>query len=199
MADLTQTLVNQGAAPAPQAVQAARKGPLAGQQGGSAAVRLEVAEPASRISLRVAAADVAALSKAIGFALPVKPKTSVVKGERSALWLGPDEWLVIDHSGADLVAIAASSGAVHAATDVSHRNIAVIVSGRGAADALNTGCPMDLSLAVFPVGACARTIFGKAEIVLLRMAEDRFRVECWRSFSDYVFGLLSEGAADAAL
>jgi len=33
--------------------------------------------------------------------------------------------------------------------------------------------------------------------VLFRTEEDTFRVECWRSFSDYVFGLLNEAAHDA--
>jgi len=88
---------------------------------------------------------------------------------------------------------------LHSATDVSHRNIAILVSGSGAAAAINAGCPQDLSLNAFPVGACSRTIFGKIEIVLLRTAEDAFRVEVWRSFSEYAFGLLAEGARDAGL
>ena len=41
-------------------------------------------------------------------------------------------------------------------------------------------------------------VLGKVEIVLLRTAEDAFRVECWRSFSDYVFTFLTEAAKDAA-
>lgn len=72
------------------------------------------------------------------------------------------------------------------------------MTGPGAEATLSAGCPQDLSLAVFPVGACSRTIFGKVEIVIHRTAEDAFRVECWRSFSDYVFTFLSEAARDAA-
>jgi sarcosine oxidase subunit gamma len=34
--------------------------------------------------------------------------------------------------------------------------------------------------------------------VLFRTEDDTFRVECWRSFADFVFGLLAEGAEDAA-
>ncbi|HXV30288.1 MAG TPA: sarcosine oxidase subunit gamma [Sinorhizobium sp.] len=176
---------------------AIRKVPLAGQRGGSPAAILTPAPAASRISLRAPAEAVSALSAALGVTLPVRPKTSASKGKRHALWLGPDEWLVIDEDGADLMTAAASSGALHSATDVSHRNTAVIVSGPGADVTINSGCPQDLSLAIFPVGACSRTVVGKAEIVLLRTAEDTFRVECWRSFSPYVFGLLSEGAEDA--
>ncbi|MGO7465112.1 sarcosine oxidase subunit gamma, partial [Rhizobium ruizarguesonis] len=85
----------------------------------------------------------------------------------------------------------------HSATDVSHRNVGIIVSGPGAEAKLSVGCPQDLSLASFPVGAASRTILGKAEMVLFRTEEDTFRVECWRSSSDYAFGLLNEAAEDA--
>lgn len=178
---------------------ATRRLPLAGRHGGSGVAQLTTAAPATRISLRARPDAVPALSAALGLALPVRPKTSATANGRSALWLGPDEWLVIDESGADLVGLAASSGAMHSAADVSHRNVGIFVSGPDAATAINGGCSQDLSLAVFPVGACSRTLLGKVEIVLLRTADDTFRVECWRSFSRYVFGMLAEGAEDAAL
>lgn len=173
--------------------------PLSTAFGGSAMVQLAAAPAARRISLRAAADAVEALSQSLGLALPQKPKTSASNGQRMALWLGPDEWLVIDEADGDLVGQAASSGALHSATDVSHRNTAILVSGPGAALALNGGCPLDLALKSFPVGACARTLFGKIEIVLLRTGEEAFRVECWRSFSEYAFGLLREAAEDAAI
>ena len=177
--------------------------PLDGLHGGSAAVRLEAAPPAERISLRARAADISALSGALGLDLPVRPKTSSTANGRTALWLGPDEWLVIGQGGSDignsLMQAAANSGVLHSAVDVSHRSTAILVSGPGAAAAINAGCPQDLSPTAFPVGACSRTIFGKIEIVLLRTADDAFRVEVWRSFCDYAFGLLAQGARDAAL
>lgn len=182
---------------------AVRTLPLAGVHGGSSVARLELAAPAQRMSLRVGAADIAALSAALGVDLPTRPKTSASANGRTALWLGPDEWLVIAEGNTDIgksmIGDAATAVVAHAATDVSHRNTAILVSGRGAAATINTGCPQDLSLSAFPVGACSRTLFGKVEIVLLRTAEDAFRVEVWRSFSDYAFGLLAEGARDAAL
>ncbi|MBY5555398.1 sarcosine oxidase subunit gamma family protein [Rhizobium leguminosarum] len=176
---------------------AIRKPALAGRFGGSAAVRLTTAPTASRVALRAPAESLAALSSALGLALPDAPKTSGRAGARSALWIGPDEWLVIDEAGADLMATLSGAGTLHSATDVSHRNVAIIVSGPGAEATLSAGCPQDLSRSSFPIGAASRTIFGKAEIVLFRTEEDTFRVECWRSFSDYVFGLLNEAAEDA--
>jgi sarcosine oxidase subunit gamma len=56
------------------------------------------------------------------------------------------------------------------------------------------GCPLDLDTAAFPVDTAARTLFGKAEIVLWRTGDDTFHVEIWRSFAPYVVGLLTEFA-----
>lgn len=176
-----------------------RRPALAGRSTAATGAKVEVLPPVERISLRAPEASTAALSKALGVTLPKKPKTSATKAGRTALWLGPDEWLVIDEAGNDPLADCAAVSALHSAVGISHRNIAIAVTGAGAAAAINSGCPQDLSLDAFPVGAASRTILGKAEIVLLRNAPDAFRVECWRSFSDYVFTFLSEGSRDAAV
>ncbi|MBZ9706494.1 sarcosine oxidase subunit gamma [Mesorhizobium sp. ESP7-2] len=177
---------------------AERRPALAGRTVSATGVKVEVLPPAERVSLRAPEASVAALSKALGVFLPKQPKTSASKGGRTALWLGPDEWLVIDEAGKDPLADCAKVSALHSSVGISHRNIAIAVTGPAAEAAINSGCPQDLSLEAFPVGAASRTILGKAEIVLLRTADEAFRVECWRSFSDYVFTFLSEGARDAA-
>ncbi|TIQ38566.1 MAG: sarcosine oxidase subunit gamma family protein [Mesorhizobium sp.] len=175
-----------------------RRPALAGRAVSAPGVKVEILPPAERISLRAPEASLAALSKALGVTLPTKPKTSATKGGRTALWLGPDEWLIVDEAGKDPLADCAKLSALHSAVSISHRNVAISVTGPAAAVTVNSGCPQDLSLEAFPVGAASRTILGKSEIVLLRTAADAFRVECWRSFSDYVFTLLSEAASDAA-
>jgi sarcosine oxidase subunit gamma len=177
--------------------QAVRDPAQAGREFQAKDAKLATLPPAHRISLRAPEASVATLSEALGLVLPQKPKTSASKDSRTALWLGPDEWLVIDEKSDPLEACAGVE-ALHSAVGISHRNVAISVAGPGAANTINAGCPQDLSLAAFPVGACSRTILGKVEIVLLRTGDDAFRVECWRSFSDYVFTFLDEAARDAA-
>ena len=174
-----------------------RRPALAGREVSAAGARLAVLPPAGRVSLRAPEDSINSVSRALGLTLPRAPKTSAAKGGRTALWLGPDEWLVLDEAGGDLVADCGKAKTLHSAVDVSHRNVAIAVSGAAAEAVLNAGCPQDLSLDAFPVGAATRTVLGKAEIVLYRTAEDSFRVECWRSFSDYVFTFLSDAARDA--
>ena len=181
-----------------------RRHPLEGRQIRHDGVELKPAPPAQRLSVRAPTGSHAALTRALGLKLPVAPKSSsVLEREgavtRAALWLGPDEWLVIEFGDADLVAACARIKRFHSAIDVSHRNTAIVVSGPAAEAVLNGGCPLDLSLASFPVGACTRTVMAKAEIVLWRRSQDEFRVECWRSYSEYVFGYLALAAKDASL
>ncbi len=173
-----------------------RRLPLEGRTGGARGVSLVPAGSAWRMSLRVRVEDVDAVSQALGLALPQVPKTSVIMATgRMALWLGPDEWLLIDDVGDPLTDLAKSS-VLHSAVDVSHRNTAILVEGPGAQATLQAGCPQNLSLRFFPVGACSRTVLGKIEVVILRTGETAFRLECWRSFSDYALAFLSDAAGD---
>jgi sarcosine oxidase subunit gamma len=172
-----------------------RRQPLEGRYSGHAKVTVEPAAPAKRTSLRAPEKAVAALSKALGVKLPQKPGASAkAKAGRTAMCLGPDEWLIIDTDGKDPAADCAKVKNFHSAVDISHRNTAIIVSGPSSEDVLNAGCPLDLCLEAFPAGKAVRTIYGKAEIVLMRETEETFRVECWRSFSNYVFTFLAEAA-----
>ncbi|WP_173932774.1 sarcosine oxidase subunit gamma [Chelativorans sp. Marseille-P2723] len=177
-----------------KAVIARREPFLPGRLVEYAGITIKPAGTANRISLRAPQTSLAMLSEKLGLDLPQRPKSSTTKGTRSALWLGPDEWLVIDEEVADLAGICSEVSVLHSAVDISHRHAAIIVSGSCAEDVLNAGCPQNLSLGSFPRGAVSRTIFGKAEIVLWRRQEHEFRVECWRSFADYVFGLLEAAA-----
>jgi sarcosine oxidase subunit gamma len=172
-----------------------RSGPLDGRRLAFGHVALEPAPPADRFVLRMAGEFREKIAAALGFPLPDKPKTSVVKGGIAAMWLGPDEWLVVGEAPAGLPARMAALGEEEcSAVDISHRNCAILVSGSGAEDVIAGGCPQDVSLSVFAPGTCARTVLGKSEIVLFRTAADGFRVECWRSYSDYVWRFLADAA-----
>lgn len=163
-------------------------------------VSLTPAAPSARFVLRSADAT-AAVGAAFGVAIPARPLASATAGNRSALWLGPDEWLLLAPA-AQTAALyqtltAALDGIAGALVDISHRQTALLIEGAKAAAVLNAGVPLDLSLAAFPVGMVTRTIFEKAEIVLWRTGPKAFRVEVWRSFAPYVLALLQAADRDA--
>ena len=158
--------------------------------------------PATRFAF-YGAADARALAAGVwdtGFA--AEPLRAMHAGARASLWLGPDEYLLLAPAEEDPLDLArrldAAIGIVpHALVDVSHRQTAFEVRGPVAEAILAGACPLDLDLAEFPLDMCTRTVFAKADIVLWRRDEQNFHIEVWRSFSDYVTGLLAVIAQDA--
>ena len=149
---------------------------------------------------RPAAVDVA--GRAFGFPLPREACRFSAKGDRTACWLGPDEWLLQAGGEAPAALFAGLDaelvGQSCSLVDVSHRSDAFALSGPKADYVLNHGCPLDLSLQAFPVGMCTRTIFGKAPIMLSRPASEIFHIDVWRSFAPYVWQLLDEARGEFA-
>lgn len=109
--------------------------------------------------------------------------------------LGPDEWfLITDSDGGQSIRheiAALPNREFHSIVDVSHRTVGIEVQGRNASKILNGGCPLNLSDRAFPPGSATRTIFGKAEVILMRPARERvYRMEVSRSFAPYAQDLL---------
>lgn len=125
---------------------------------------------------------------------------AVTHHARAALSLGPDEHLLVV-PGNEATTLRADLGAAladlpHSLVDVSHRQMAFELHGPHAEWLLAAGCPLPLDLEEFPVDACTRTVFAKAEIVLWRTGPDVFRIEAARSFCRYVVDLLGEVARE---
>ena len=164
------------------------------------AVDLAMLPPATRLSVRAGQNAAVLLGDAFGLPFPKEVCRANTNGARSALWLDPDEWLLLAPDG-EMPALAewmTDALAVQPASivDVSDRNVAVEVKGPKAAEALNAFIPLDLDTKSFPVGMCTRTISGKAEIVLWRTAAETFRIEVSRSFLPYLLGSLAEATKE---
>jgi sarcosine oxidase, subunit gamma len=141
-----------------------------------------------------------AAGNALGLAISQVPCRAAEHGARAALWLGPDEQLLLapDAFGSEIARLLeqALRDTPHSLVDVSHRQTALEVSGPHAVTVLSAGCPLDLDPGAFPVGMCTRTVLAKAEIVLWRTGENLFHVEVWRSFAAYVSRFVAEAARE---
>lgn len=163
-----------------------------------AAVTITEQPPATRISLRLA--DREAAAGVLGLDLPSRIGLRAVAGDRSALCLGPDEWL-IEAPAPTGAALTATLGDLAArlplsAVEVSDREITLALEGPAVLDLLATGCPLDL--ARMPPGAGTRTVFDTVQVVLTREAEDRFHLTVWRSFAPHVRALFDLAARELA-
>jgi sarcosine oxidase, subunit gamma len=159
-------------------------------------VTVSLAPTQSRLVFRGNKAAAEACGKTLGVTLSHDACRATTGSNGSVLWLGPDEWLLLLPESALDSAIAKLTKSMvkhpHSLVDVSHRQIGLNAVGDQAEELLGSSCLLDLDHTVFPVGTCTRTIFGKAEIILWRTGKSSFHVEVWRSFTDYVLGVMEQ-------
>jgi sarcosine oxidase subunit gamma len=134
-----------------------------------------------------------------GHWLPTEPNTVHAHGDRAALWLGPDEWLVVgpsDSAGAIESDLRASlGGAIEALVDVSANRTVLELTGPAARDLLEAGCSIDLDPRSFPPGRCAQTLLARANVILWHVdAAPTYRLFVRPSFAAYLAAWLTDAA-----
>jgi sarcosine oxidase subunit gamma len=147
----------------------------------------------SQINLRADPQDANLMHRiaaSLGFALPVASNTVSSHQQRRALWLGPNEWLVVGpdghqealqqllHHGLD-----AAFGSI---VDVSANRAVLEIRGARARELLAHGVPIDLDPRRLGPGRCAQTLLARAQVTLERREESIFAVYFRTSFASYV-------------
>jgi sarcosine oxidase subunit gamma len=140
------------------------------------------------------------LTSILEFALPVLPNTVTSRGDRRALWLGPDEWLIVGledqekalarllHNGL--------GGAFGSIVDVSANRTILEIGGPSACDLLAHGMAIDLDTRSLAPDRCAQTLLAKAQVIIERVTDDPvFYLYVRSSFASYVADWLLDAAA----
>lgn len=168
------------------------------------ALRLaELAVP-GQIDLRGDAAEPRfrrAVEAVLGCAVPATPNRVQSAGERSILWLGPDEWLIVTPGDTETMLTAELRRAldgIHAAVvDVSGNRTRLRISGPAARETLMKGCSIDLHPRSFTTDHCAQTTLARAQIILHQIDETpSYDLYPRRSFAAYLAAWLGDAMAE---
>jgi sarcosine oxidase, subunit gamma len=150
-------------------------------------------------------AFMAAVGRTLDVLLPGEPNTTAARGDLTALWLGPDAWLLTcppDEVAAHIGSLREAVSDVHAAiTDVSDGRVALRLGGPNARDLLAKGCPLDLHPRAFASGRCAQSLLAKASVLIHLLDDDArrgptFDVYVARSFAHYLFAWLEDAGRE---
>ncbi|MEW2259647.1 sarcosine oxidase subunit gamma family protein [Streptomyces sp. NPDC047869] len=126
----------------------------------------------TQLTLRVEPGSPAAKAVEAALALTLPgPLRAEMSGDVKALWMGPDEWLLVAPEGRrhDLLAQlrAAVADEFATVTDVSAQRTTLALSGHLVRTVLAQGCAIDLDPRVTPVGSCLTTVLAQAPITLV--------------------------------
>ncbi|HUS55686.1 MAG TPA: sarcosine oxidase subunit gamma family protein [Thermohalobaculum sp.] len=176
------SILNRAAAPAGCTIGIEDRG-LVGQ----VTLRGDLASPALKKAVKAVA----------GIDVP-KPLRVTFKDGKGAVWMSPDELLLLtDYDQADTLVAALGQALArdhHMAVNVSDARAVITLSGGGVAEVLAKGAPVDLSEAAFPVGTARRTHVGGIAVGFWRKAEREWEIVCFRSFARHLFDWLIESS-----
>ena len=148
----------------------------------------------AQVTLRANPSDVelmTRLASSVGFELPTTANTVSGDLERHALWLGPDEWLVVGPPGSENSiesgcrdALGPATGAV---VDVSANRTVVELRGQGARKILEGGCTIDLHPRAFHASCCAQTLVARTGVIIHQVTDEPvYRLFVRPSFATYL-------------
>lgn len=141
---------------------------------------------------------------ALGISVPLEANTVVEGPQVTALWLGPNEWLLLtppDQQHRTATSLGSSlSNVLAAVTDVSGGQTIINIQGPQAREVLGKGCTLDLHPRVFGPGRCAQTNLAKATAIVRQLDESpSFDLIVRRSFADYLARWLADAAQEYGL
>jgi sarcosine oxidase subunit gamma len=135
-----------------------------------------------------------------GLGLPVEPNTWLEVDMREALWLGPDEWLVVGWPntalsftrggfahrglGSDIVT---GFEAAESLVDVSANRVVIELAGDRRFELLEQGCGLDLHPRSWRAGRCAQTLLARVPVILQERPEAT-RVFVRPSYAGWLLG-----------
>lgn len=147
-----------------------------------------------------------AVAEHLGVALPTAPSTYVESETATAVWLGPDEWLITSpcptpeelETGLREAVSGAGAELDGVVVDVSAQRTTLRLRGEHVRDLLAGGCSVDLHPRVFGRGAAVQTLLGQAGVVLMALddAGTHYQVVVRSSFAGYLVSWLLDAATE---
>lgn len=145
----------------------------------------------------------AAVQRFVGVDLPDALQASVGEDGRAALWMSPDEVLLLvpyEQAATLATEMTQAFGDTHAlAANVSDARAVFELSGPFAAEVLAKVAPIDMASSAFMPGMVRRTRIAQVPAAFWISGEDTFTIVCFRSVADYVFEVLETSAKAGAV
>lgn len=153
------------------------------------------------IDLRGLATDkkfMKAVKDVLGFDLPKTPRTSTSWGDMKALWLSPDQWLILcagDKTSELLNQLNSALKGIHSlAVDVSDMRAIIRLEGEYARTTVMKGTSIDLTHGDYPPGTIRRMKFAEVGALLHIIEQDVIEIYVFRSYADYTWEFLLKAA-----
>jgi len=163
-------------------------------------------KPIMKLIIRGKTKDfITAIGKNLNMILPTKANTSTVGEALTALWLSPDEWMLISNNNVskdtntyeveDSLINNISKINLGAVTDVSDQFVIINIKGSKVFDLLATGSPFNFNEFKNKKGSVVQTILSHIDVIINLTEINEVNLFVRRSFSEHLCSWLNDSAS----
>ena len=148
---------------------------------------------------------ISAIGKSLNMVLPTEANTSTQSDKLTALWLGPDEWIIFSNGTIDettnnyeteeLLNKNISRSNLGAVTDITDQLVMIRLNGDKIYNLLQTGSPFNFNEFQNKKGAVAQTILIKIDVIIQNLGKNEVNLFVRRSFSQHLFSWMNDSAS----
>jgi len=148
---------------------------------------------------------ITAIGKNLNMILPTEANTSTSGETLTALWLSPDEWMLISNKTVnedtnayeveDNLINNVSKANLGAVTDVSDQFVMINIKGSKVFDLLATGSPFNFNEFKNKKGSVVQTILSHIDVVIQLTEINNVNLLIRRSFSEHLYSWLNDSAS----
>ena len=162
--------------------------------------------PLMKLNLRGKSRDfLTTIGKNINMILPIEANTSSSSDNYTAIWLSPDEWMIVSNNIVnkennnfkieELLFNKISKTNLGSVTDVTDQLVAINLSGEKIFDLLSTGCPFDYNDFKSKKGASAQTLLAQIDVIIHHNEINSVNLFVRRSFSEHLMSWINDSAS----
>ena len=169
-------------------------------------IKISPMNPIVKINLRGNKREfLTAVGKSIDLILPSEPNTSTSSEKLTAMWLGPDECLIVsnnivekqndiydlENSLKDTI----SKVKLGSVVNVTDHFIMINLEGNNVYDLLASACPFNFDKFMKNKGSVVQTIFAHIDIIVHHKDVNNLNLFVRRSFSEHLFSWMKDSAS----
>ena len=162
--------------------------------------------PLMKLNLRGKSREfLSTIGKNINMILPMEANTSSTSDNYTAMWLSPDEWMIVTNNTVDkennnypieeLLFNKISKTNLGAITDVSDQFVMINLTGEKIFDLLSTGCPFNFNEFKTKKGAVTQTLLLQIDVIIHLKEINTVNLFVRRSFSEHLMSWINDAAS----
>ena len=162
--------------------------------------------PLLKLNLRGKSRDfLTTIGQNINIILPLEANTSASSENYTAIWLSPDEWIVVsnnidskdnnDYEIEELLFNKISRTNLGSVTNVTDQLVMINLSGENIFDLLSTGCPFDYNDFRSKKGSSTQTLLAQIDVIIHHNEINSVNLFVRRSFSEHLMSWINDSAS----